>query len=92
MAVIDCDVDADSNDEITEIVTTEGLDVGPDSVGAAGQQVTAQVAVVQAQSPNDVGPHYITVTGNFPNTPLHTFVKQGPIVSQLKNNLRSSIQ
>lgn len=91
MAVIDCDVDADSNDEITEIVTGDGLEVGPDSVGAAGQQVTAQVAVVQAQSPNDVGPHYITVTGNFPNSPLHTFVKQDTVFSQFKNNLRSFI-
>jgi hypothetical protein len=29
-----------------------------------GQQVTAQVAVIQGQSPNNSGPHYITVTGN----------------------------
>ncbi|KXJ84312.1 hypothetical protein RP20_CCG012547 [Aedes albopictus] len=43
----------------------ESAETTPTSVNGTGQQqqhVTAQVAVVQAQSPNDRGPQYITVT------------------------------
>ncbi|XP_062703412.1 mucin-2-like isoform X2 [Aedes albopictus] len=41
----------------------ESAETTPTTVNGTGQQhVTAQVAVVQAQSPNDRGPQYITVT------------------------------
>lgn len=49
-----------SNDDPCAITVT---DSGSSTNGSSGQQVTAQVAVVQAQSPGETGPHYITVTG-----------------------------
>lgn len=49
-----------SNDDQLSITVTDSV---ASTNGSSGQQVTAQVAVVQAQSPGDTGPHYITVTG-----------------------------
>lgn len=48
----------DSND-----ATPITVSLAPDPTSESSQQVTAQVAVVQADSPTDTGPHYITVTG-----------------------------
>lgn len=49
-----------SNDDPCSISVTDSVS---STNGSSGQQVTAQVAVVQAQSPGETGPHYITVTG-----------------------------
>ncbi|XP_063704529.1 DNA-binding protein RFX2 [Culicoides brevitarsis] len=54
---------SDSNDA-TPI--TVSLATAPDHASESSQQVTAQVAVVQADSPTDTGPHYITVTVSSP--------------------------
>nr|XP_029723641.1 DNA-binding protein RFX2 isoform X4 [Aedes albopictus] len=57
----------------------ESAETTPTSVNGTGQQqhVTAQVAVVQAQSPNDRGPQYITVTLSSPENGQnhHTYVQ-----------------
>lgn len=58
----------------------ESTETTPTSVNGTGQQqqhVTAQVAVVQAQSPNDRGPQYITVTLSSPENGQnhHTYVQ-----------------
>lgn len=55
--------------DVVPIENTDSNDATPITVSLAAdpsessQQVTAQVAVVQADSPTDTGPHYITVTG-----------------------------
>lgn len=65
----------DGEISVIDVVPIENANVGdgsPITVSLApqqstenAQQVTAQVAVVQAQSPTEPTPHYITVTGEF---------------------------
>lgn len=74
--VVPIDV-SDSSDESPVTVNTisAGVKSGAggvseardDATSGTQQQVTAQVAVVESQSPGDssAGPHYITVTGKF---------------------------
>lgn len=47
------------SDSDSDSITVQMTDTGD----TAEQQVTAQVAVLQAQATNNTGPHYITVTG-----------------------------
>lgn len=60
--------DSDSADDSKIDVQLAAADGEATSVNGQ-QQVTAQVAVVQAQSPTDGGPQYITVTGEYHNRP-----------------------
>ncbi|XP_055697324.1 DNA-binding protein RFX2 isoform X2 [Phlebotomus papatasi] len=53
-----------SNESPITVVAADAVEStnGTAVVAPGAQQVTAQVAVVQTHSPNDSGPHYITVT------------------------------
>lgn len=52
---------SDSSD--SQIIVTESLE-SPSDQTQNGQQVTAQVAVLQAQASPNGGQHFITVSGN----------------------------
>lgn len=52
---------SDSSD--SQIIVTESLE-SPSDQTQNGQQVTAQVAVLQAQGSPNGGQHFITVSGN----------------------------
>lgn len=68
--------DSDSADDSKIDVQLAAADGEATSVNGQ-QQVTAQVAVVQAQSPTDGGPQYITVTVSSPDNVQnhHTYVQ-----------------
>ncbi|EAT45994.1 AAEL002806-PA [Aedes aegypti] len=60
----EADSPEDSKVGVQLAVGAESAETAAAVNGNGQQHVTAQVAVVQAQSPNDGGPQYITVTGS----------------------------
>ncbi|CAO1427183.1 unnamed protein product [Diamesa tonsa] len=63
---------SDSSD--SQIIVTESLE-SPSDQTQNGQQVTAQVAVLQAQGSPNGGQHFITVSGNLISSPDGSYVQ-----------------
>lgn len=72
MPIDEADSPEDSKVGVQLAVGAESAETAAAVNGNGQQHVTAQVAVVQAQSPNDGGPQYITVTGKSNITTLYS--------------------